>query len=40
MHRTGLGRIPIVDRANPKRIIGIISKSDIIRALDKARLET
>ena len=40
MYRTGLGRIPIVDRANPRRIVGIISKSDIIRALEKARLGT
>ena len=30
MYRTGLGRIPVVDRANPKRIVGIISKSDIL----------
>jgi CIC family chloride channel protein len=40
MYRTGLGRIPVVDRANPKRIVGIISKGDIIRALEKARVGT
>jgi CIC family chloride channel protein len=38
MYRTGLGRIPIVDRLRPRRIVGIISKSDIIRALEKERL--
>jgi CIC family chloride channel protein len=38
MYRTGLGRIPVVDRANPKRIVGIISKSDIFRAVEKVRL--
>jgi CIC family chloride channel protein len=38
MYTRGLGRIPIVERANPKRMVGIISKSDIIRALEKARL--
>ena len=40
MHNTGIGRIPIVDKANPRRIVGIVSKSDIIRALEKARLGT
>ncbi|MGP8070603.1 MAG: chloride channel protein [Candidatus Bathyarchaeia archaeon] len=40
MRRTGLGRIPIVDKANPKRVVGIMSKTDIIRALEKARLGT
>jgi CIC family chloride channel protein len=38
MYNDGLGRIPIVDRIKPKRIIGIVSKSDIIRALEKERL--
>jgi CIC family chloride channel protein len=38
MYTTGLGRIPIVDRRNPKRLVGIISKSDIVRVLEKARL--
>jgi len=40
MRRTGLGRIPIVDKANPRRVVGIISKTDIIRTLEKARLGT
>ncbi len=40
MHSTGIGRIPIVDKANPSRVVGIISKTDIIRALEKARLGT
>jgi CIC family chloride channel protein len=38
MYTDGLGRIPIVDRVKPKRIVGIVSKSDIIRALEKERL--
>jgi CIC family chloride channel protein len=38
MYRTGLGRIAIVDRLRPRRIVGIISKSDIIRALEEERL--
>jgi CIC family chloride channel protein len=38
MHSKGLGRIPIVDRSNPRRVVGIVSKSDIIRALEKERL--
>jgi len=38
MHNKGLGRIPIVDRSRPKRVIGIVAKSDIIRALEKERL--
>jgi predicted transcriptional regulator len=38
MYSTGLGRIPIVDRAKPRRIVGIISKNDVIKTLEKARL--
>jgi len=38
MYSTGLGRIPIVDRNRPRRIVGIISKNDVIRALEKERL--
>jgi len=38
MYTTGLGRILIVDRNKPRRIVGIISKNDIIRALEKERL--
>ncbi len=40
MYTDGIGRIPIVDRVIPRRIVGIISKSDIIRALEKERLGT
>lgn len=40
MYGASLGRIFIVDRANPGRIVGIVSKSDVIRALEKARLGT
>ena len=32
MHEKGIGRLPVVDRNNPKRLLGIISKHDIIRA--------
>ena len=39
MYRTGLGRIPIVDRTKSRRLVGIVSKSDIIRTLEKARLQ-
>jgi len=38
MYRTGLGRIPVVDRLRQRRIVGIVSKSDIIRTLEKERL--
>jgi CIC family chloride channel protein len=40
MLSTKIGRIFIVDRSNPKRIVGVVAKSDIIRTLEKARLET
>jgi CIC family chloride channel protein len=40
MYHKGLGRIPIVDRTKPKRVVGIVSKSDVIRALEKERLGT
>ena len=38
MYSTGLGRILIVDKINPRRLMGVISKNDIVRALEKARL--
>jgi CIC family chloride channel protein len=38
MYTDGLGRIPIIDRLKPKRIVGIVSKSDIVRALERERL--
>ena len=38
MYNTGLGRIVIVDRVKPRRLVGIISKNDIIKALENARL--
>jgi CIC family chloride channel protein len=40
MYYKGLGRIPIVDRAKPRRVVGLVSKSDIIKALEKERLGT
>lgn len=30
MVRHGIGRLPVVDRKNPKRIVGIITRSDIL----------
>jgi CIC family chloride channel protein len=32
MYKKDIGRLPVVDKDNPKRIIGIISKHDILRA--------
>lgn len=38
MCKTGFGRIHIVDRVKPKRLVGILSKDDIVKALEKVRL--
>jgi CIC family chloride channel protein len=40
MYAKKIGRVPIVDRTKPKRIVGIISKTDIIRAVERERLGT
>jgi len=40
MDSKGIGRVSIVDRAKPKRIVGIISKTDIIKAIERERLRT
>jgi H+/Cl- antiporter ClcA/CBS domain-containing protein len=32
MVRTGVGRLPVVDRTEPRRVIGIISRSDLLGA--------
>lgn len=40
MYRRQQGRVTIVDRARPKRIVGIVSKTDIIRSIEKQRLGT
>ena len=37
MRRTGLGRIPILSMVTPRHLVGIVSKSDIFKALEKAR---
>lgn len=41
MVRHGVGRLPVVDRDDPRRIVGIITRSDILsayqRTLDEAR---
>ena len=40
MYTSNIGRIPIVDRENPRRIVGIVAKTDIIRAIEKRRFGT
>jgi CIC family chloride channel protein len=40
MRVAGVPRVPIVDRSKPKRIIGILSETDILAALEKERLTT
>ena len=40
MHGAAVPRVPIVDRSKPKRIVGIVSESDILAALEKERLST
>jgi len=32
MYENNVGRLPVVDRKDPKRLLGIISKHDILRA--------
>ncbi|RJS74624.1 CBS domain-containing protein [Candidatus Bathyarchaeota archaeon] len=36
MYRENVGRLPVVDRSNPHRLVGIITRSDIIRAYEIA----
>lgn len=36
MSLTDVGRLPVVDRANPRRIVGLLRRSDVIRAYDQA----
>ena len=38
MERAGIGRIMIVDRDKPARIVGVVSKTDIIRELERKRM--
>ena len=38
MHGSAVPRVPIVDRSKAKRIIGIVSETDILAALEKERL--
>jgi CIC family chloride channel protein len=40
MHRAAVPRVPIVDRSKPRRIVGIVSETDILTALEKERLST
>ncbi|NIM45852.1 MAG: CBS domain-containing protein [Nitrososphaeria archaeon] len=34
LYERDIGRLPVVDREDPNRLIGIISRSDIIRAFE------
>ncbi|MFQ6051821.1 MAG: chloride channel protein [Candidatus Hydrothermarchaeota archaeon] len=36
LHKNDIGRLPVVDRKNPDKLIGIITRSDILRALEIA----
>jgi CIC family chloride channel protein len=40
MYAKQIGRVSIVDRGRPRRIVGIISKTDIIKAIERERLGT
>src|SRR5208283_4978190 len=40
MYTSNIGRVPIVDRTDPRRIVGILSKTDIIKAIEKQRFRT
>jgi CIC family chloride channel protein len=40
MYTKSLGRIPIVDRKMPRKMVGIVAKTDIIRAVERKRLVT
>jgi predicted transcriptional regulator len=40
MHAAAVPRVPIVDRSKPKRMVGIVSETDILAALEKERLST
>jgi len=40
MQETGIGRVILVQKSSPNRIIGVISKSDIIRELERERMGT
>jgi CIC family chloride channel protein len=37
MVQADIGRVPIVDRSRPTKMVGIVSKADIIRALERER---
>jgi len=38
MQEAGIGRVMIVDRNEPNRIVGVVSKTDIIRTLERERM--
>ncbi len=40
MYTSNIGRVPIVDRADPRRIVGIVAKTDIIKTIEKRRFGT
>jgi CIC family chloride channel protein len=39
MYISNIGRVPIVDRKEPRRIVGLVSKTDIINAAEKRRIQ-
>lgn len=36
MYENNVGRLPVVDRADPNRLVGIITRSDVVRAYEMA----
>ena len=40
MYTSNTGRVTIVDRTDPRRIVGIVSKTDIINTIEKQRFRT
>jgi CIC family chloride channel protein len=38
MYESTLHRLPVVDRARPRRVVGIVAETDITEALEKTRL--
>ncbi len=39
LHRNDIGRLPVVEKDNPEKLVGIITRSDILRALEIAVLK-
>jgi CBS domain-containing protein len=39
MARHGVGRLPVMSRVDPARMVGILSRSDVLRVLERAARE-